>query len=291
MSEKWPWFKWYPTDWLADEKLRTCSLAARGLWMDLVSLMHKSDRRGFLQQASGKPYTPEQLARIVGCTVEEFSRLLQELKDAGAFSVTEDEVLFCRRMVKEEQLRQTRATAGAKGGKATADLLKQTAKQKGSKQASKGPSNPLASDSLASGSSKGIVGGVGEERGTGPPSAADLAQCWCQVLSATKNGRPRDCPGDVENEFAELLRLGYDPVALREAVLDPKRDRAEYFFRFKDRFTGAKSNGNHHTGGEPVSRRRTSEASLAAVAAKAKRIDSAGTPERDPGAPEAGTAH
>jgi hypothetical protein len=277
MSGKMPWIKWFPSDWLADEKLRLCSLAARGLWMDLLSLMHKSDRRGFLQQASGKPFTPEQLARIVGCPVEEVSRLLQELIDSGATSVSEDGVLFCRRMVREEQLRQTRAAAGAKGGATTAVLLKQNAKQNGSKEGSKCPSKPLASRSLASGSLEGSVGGVGEERETGPPTASALTQRWFSVLTATKHGRPRDSPVDVENEFAELLRLGHDPAKLWEAVGDPKRDRAEHFWQFKGRFAGGKKYGNHSPGSESLSRRRTSQGSIDAINAKAKRIDSTGS--------------
>jgi hypothetical protein len=43
-----PWRKWYPQDWRADAPLRMCSFAARGLWIDLLGLMHESTPVGFL---------------------------------------------------------------------------------------------------------------------------------------------------------------------------------------------------------------------------------------------------
>ena len=36
-----PWMKWYPADWRSDPGLRMCSFAARGLWADLLALMHE----------------------------------------------------------------------------------------------------------------------------------------------------------------------------------------------------------------------------------------------------------
>src|SRR4051812_48074684 len=108
MAVKQPYFPWFPDDWLSDEKLRLCSLAARGLWIDLLSLMHKCDRRGYLQQANGQPYSKEQIARIAGCSAEEAAHLLRELISSGAASANERGVIFSRRMVRDEHIRQVR---------------------------------------------------------------------------------------------------------------------------------------------------------------------------------------
>ncbi len=111
-----PWLQFYPNDWLADPAVRSCSVAARGLWMDMLSLMHLSARRGYLLAATGTPLTPEQLARLTGCSAEEVSRLLAELRTSGVFSCTDDGVIFSRRMVRDESKREKCADAGRKGG-------------------------------------------------------------------------------------------------------------------------------------------------------------------------------
>lgn len=134
---KLPYIQFFTDDWLSDEKLRLCSLSARGLWTDMLCLMHKCDRRGYLQQASGKPFTLEQIARIAGSSTEEVSRLLQELTDSGAASLTEHGIVYNRRMVRDEQIREARAASGRKGGEATAVLLKQNGQQNDSKPRSK----------------------------------------------------------------------------------------------------------------------------------------------------------
>jgi hypothetical protein len=67
LMDKLPFFKFYPGDWMKDPALRSVSIAARGLWIDMLCLMHESDRRGYLQHATGKPVTAEQLARMTGC--------------------------------------------------------------------------------------------------------------------------------------------------------------------------------------------------------------------------------
>src|ERR1700680_1801924 len=61
---------WMVGHWMADKKLRLCSLSARGFWADMVSLMHMCEPRGYLQQPSGKPLALEHLARVAGCSVE-----------------------------------------------------------------------------------------------------------------------------------------------------------------------------------------------------------------------------
>ena len=130
---KLPGLMFFPDDWLSDEKLRLCSLAARGLWIDILCVMHKCDRRGYLVQANGKPLTNEQLARLIGCSAAEFGNLYQELITAGVASVDKHGITFNRRMVRDEQIRQERSKAGQQGGLKTGRLLKQNIKQTVSK--------------------------------------------------------------------------------------------------------------------------------------------------------------
>ncbi len=111
-----PFLKFYVADHMAEVTLRQCSLAARGLWMEMLSLMHLCARRGYLLAASGTPLTPDQLARLTGCSAEEVSRLLAELRSSGVFSCTTDGAIYCRRMVRDEGKRERCSSAGKKGG-------------------------------------------------------------------------------------------------------------------------------------------------------------------------------
>jgi len=180
-DNKLPWMKWWPADWLSDEKLRLCSLAARGLWMDLLCVMHRCDHRGCLQQASGKPFTDEQVARIAGCAVDEASLLLKELVETGAASVSEQGVIMNRRMVRDESLGQVRRRAGRKGGKKTGNLLKQNSSKTQAKSQAKCSLLPLAS-SL---SEEGCVRGETNGTGTSKPKARDeLFDAVCEVTGS-----------------------------------------------------------------------------------------------------------
>jgi len=103
-------------DWMKDPGLRSVSLEARGLWMDMLCLLFESGRRGYLQHATGKPVSPEQLARMTGSSAEQVSRLLRELEDSGVFSRTEHGRIYSRRMIRDERKRAACSEAGKKGG-------------------------------------------------------------------------------------------------------------------------------------------------------------------------------
>jgi 5-methylcytosine-specific restriction endonuclease McrA len=101
---KLPSFQFYPGDWMKDPELRSVSLAARGLWIDMLSLMFECDRRGYLQ-LNGKPVNADQLARMTGCSTGEVSHCLQELDDSGVFSRSDDGTIYSRRLVRDEKKR------------------------------------------------------------------------------------------------------------------------------------------------------------------------------------------
>ncbi len=105
------WTKWFFSDWLADAGVRSVSLEARGLWIDMLALMDQAPRRGYLQHANGRPMTAEQLAVSVGSSVVIVSRLLQELADAGVYSSDVTRTIFSRRMTRETNARSKEAAS------------------------------------------------------------------------------------------------------------------------------------------------------------------------------------
>jgi len=112
---KRPSFQFYPGDWLRDTALRSCSLGARGLWIDMICFMHEGTPYGHLK-VNHKVILPANLARMVGETLETVESYLQELYDAGVFSYTEEKGIYSKRMVRDEEVRQSRASGGKLGG-------------------------------------------------------------------------------------------------------------------------------------------------------------------------------
>src|SRR4051794_40894600 len=94
--------KFFPADWRADPGLRMCSLAARGLWMEMLCLMHQADPRGSLI-INAQDFTAKQLAGLSGATVRETVSLLAELEAAGVFSRAVDGTVFSRRMLRDDE--------------------------------------------------------------------------------------------------------------------------------------------------------------------------------------------
>lgn len=128
---KRPSFQFYPSDWRKDSGLRLCSLAARGLWVEIMCIAHECDEYGKLKQ-NGRAFSHKTLAKLVGLSPQTTLKLLKELEENGVFSRDEDGAIYSRRMVKDEALRQIRAEAGSKGGNPIllGNLVKQNGKQK-----------------------------------------------------------------------------------------------------------------------------------------------------------------
>jgi hypothetical protein len=77
--------------------------------------MHEGKPYGHLK-VGDKVILAENLARMVGETLEVVEGWLNELREAGVFDLTSEGVIFSRRMIRDENLRQIRASGGKLGG-------------------------------------------------------------------------------------------------------------------------------------------------------------------------------
>lgn len=111
---KRPAFQFYPSDWRKDMALQSCSVAARGLWVDMMCIAHECEPYGHLT-VNGKPMTAAQIGRHTGLTERECSKLIAELEAAGVPSRTDEGTLYSRRMVRDEDIRNRRAEGGKAG--------------------------------------------------------------------------------------------------------------------------------------------------------------------------------
>ena len=93
----------------SSDSIAGCTLSAQGLWLRMLCVMHTSRPYGCLE-AEGKPVPDELLFRRCGCvSVEEYRGLLGELFSAGVPSRRPDGVIYSRRMVRDQQERDSAA--------------------------------------------------------------------------------------------------------------------------------------------------------------------------------------
>jgi hypothetical protein len=112
--KKRPAFQFYPGDWRKDVELRACSLAARGLWIDLMCVMHECDPYGHLA-LNGAPMTPAKIAGQIGVTPPQVKKLLDELLENGVARKLDNGTIYSKRMVDDERIRNARAAGGKAG--------------------------------------------------------------------------------------------------------------------------------------------------------------------------------
>lgn len=110
----------FPSDYRGDPNVETLSYAGKGLWAELFILMMMTG--GILVHAN-KQIRETDYALIAKATrgdPKDARRIMPELKNSGVYSVTEEGVIFSRKLVEMTAKRKKKSAAGAEGGKATA---------------------------------------------------------------------------------------------------------------------------------------------------------------------------
>lgn len=69
---KRPSFQFYPGDWKLNAKLRRCTWAARGVWIEILGLLHDSDEYGLLR------WPLKEIAQALGAPMKEVNELVQK---------------------------------------------------------------------------------------------------------------------------------------------------------------------------------------------------------------------
>lgn len=113
MSE--PWMKFYTSDWRADPRLKMCSPGARGMWIEMICLMHEATPYGHLL-IHGQSPNEAQLASLTGIQVAELSGLVAELERLGVFSRTREGVIYSRKLVRMASKAAIARKNGKNGG-------------------------------------------------------------------------------------------------------------------------------------------------------------------------------
>ena len=112
---KRPWLKFFPSDWRSDPRLRMCSLAARGLWIDLICYLHEGEPYGHLTIDGASP-SLEAIAALLGRPPKEVTKALAELEARRVFDRADNTAIVSRRLVRDRARDQRDRLNGKAGG-------------------------------------------------------------------------------------------------------------------------------------------------------------------------------
>ena len=115
-----PWFKFYWIDWLSDSKIRRCSLAARGLLVEILCLMADGEERGRLITGR-KPWSNDDIAKAIVGPTEIVPKLIEELLASKALERDRRGALMFPGMVHDASISAARSKAGAGNKTGTKD--------------------------------------------------------------------------------------------------------------------------------------------------------------------------
>lgn len=204
-EKKRPSFQFYPADWRKDASLQLCSIAARGLWIEMICIAHECEEYGKLGQ-NGRGFSHQTLGKLVGLSPQTCKKLLAELETNKVFSRDAAGIIFSKRMIKDEYIRNIRSDAGSNGGNPLllGNLVKQNGKQK---------STPLSSFS-----SFNTEGGE-EIEFPANLQTSQFRQAWSEFLNYRKVGKFKLLqPASIKAQLLKLSVMGHDTAI--EAIND-----------------------------------------------------------------------
>ena len=88
---KRPSFQFYPGDWAANPNLRRCTFSERGIWLEVMCLMHDQEPYGMLR------WTLEEIAQAVGCKTAELAALVRKCVIKGSDVRLDDAYIYTPR--------------------------------------------------------------------------------------------------------------------------------------------------------------------------------------------------
>jgi uncharacterized phage protein (TIGR02220 family) len=191
---KMPALQFYPADWRKDLAVQALGYHDRGVWFEMLCLMHESSERGVLL-LNGAPMPDDLIARLLGLDNQTFNQTVSNLLTYGVAKRREqDDAIFSKRMVSDEKLCETRRNAGKKGGNPR--LLNQN------------PTTPVKQNSTPSSSSSS--------------SSSDSKAAAADILSYLNEQADRNYKPVKANLSLIVARLGEATADECRAVIDAK---------------------------------------------------------------------
>lgn len=217
---KRPSFQFYPADWRNNAKLRRCSDAARGAWMDVLCVLHDSDEYGICR------WPLAELARAAGVTMKALRELVSKDvlkgadKDCAPYvfkprhagkdgdpvvlvAESPDPCWYCTRFVRDEWVRLRRGSG-----------TQFTPSNQPPKGAPKPPIGELSGDGSTSASTSAVI--PSEPNGSGTDGAEDADAIAAKALALAA-----EQAAAAEREAAAQAAAEKAAADKRKRVTDP----------------------------------------------------------------------
>lgn len=180
---KMPAMQFYPADWRKDLAVQALGYHDRGVWFEMLCLMHESSERGVLL-LNGTAMLEDMIARLLGLDNQIFKQTLTTLLTYGVAKRRQaDNAIFSKRMVDDEKLCQIRREAGKLGGNPA--LLKQK-RTTGVKQIPTPSSSSSSSSTDSKAAAVGILDYLNEKASKNfKPVKANLSLITARLSEAT----------------------------------------------------------------------------------------------------------
>jgi len=192
-SGRLPAFQFYPADWRKDPGVQSLDFETRGIWWEIICLLHESDERGVLL-LNGKPMPEDALCRLLGLDKQKLTTALTTILTYGVAKRREsDGALYSKRMVADENLRQIRKLAGSKGGNPLLLNQKPTSqvKQKSTPSSSSSSSSSISTESLSL-----------------PFASLEFEEAWKKWQKHRTELKKKLTPTMMEAQFSDMLKMG-----------------------------------------------------------------------------------
>ena len=115
MSNKLPAIQFYPGDWY--KNVLPLAMEERGVLFEILLIMHNSPSRGKFIIQAGIPYPLEDLSFICHTNQAKIKQIISKILALDILKQEPDtKIIFCLRMLREENLRKIRSQCGKLGG-------------------------------------------------------------------------------------------------------------------------------------------------------------------------------
>jgi hypothetical protein len=109
-----PAMPFYYGDWRKAPEIQALDLDVRMIWFEMMGYMWESKERGYLT-INGNPIDNSVITKLIGVDSDLIERAILQMEQYDVFSRREDGAIFCRKMVRDEEIRQLRSAAGKEG--------------------------------------------------------------------------------------------------------------------------------------------------------------------------------
>ena len=225
-----PSFQFYPADWRNNANLRRCSPAARGIWVDVMCVLHDSDEYGIVRwplvDLANSANAPIKLVReLVEKNVlkggdkqllSAFTYVPRSGRKNGTpvtlLATQDGPIWYSSRMVKDEYVRTIRGES-TRFGDGDGDSPKKTPKAS--------PKPPIGDGSTSSSSSSPTVNSVPDGTGAKAPMSPEEIIFGYGVTLLTNAGTAEK----QARSFLGGLRKGHGDAALIDALRECAKAR------------------------------------------------------------------